>query len=183
MKDAVRPLVLALLALGLAAAQTREAQPTATERIAASPGATREQPISPKQLVMNVLHDQQPVWTFPLRSVQGQHWRPVVSVVLGTAALVALDPHIEPHFHDNPGFSTYKTGPLRGRNTTLAITLTPVIFYVAGLVKRSSNAQNTGILAAEAIADTQVVSFVTKHAIGRLIPGDIPPTEIFVTHG
>jgi len=132
---------------------------------------------------MNVLHDQKPVWTFPLRAVQGQHWRPAVSVVLGTAALVALDPHTEPHFHDNPGFSTYKTGPLRGRNTTLAITLTPVIFYVAGLVKHSSDAQNTGILAAAAIADTQVVSFVTKHAIGRLIPSEIPPHGISVTRG
>jgi membrane-associated phospholipid phosphatase len=161
--------------LGLAAAQTPETQRTEADTIAAPPVATREESISPKQLVMNVLHDQKPVWTFPWKAVRGQHWKPVVIIALGTAALVALDPHIEPHFHDNAGFSTYKTGPLRGRNTTLAITLTPVVFYVTGLAKHSSHAQNTGLLAAEAIADTQIVSFVTKHAIGRLTPSDIPP--------
>jgi membrane-associated phospholipid phosphatase len=170
MKEAVRLLILALLASGLAVAQTPQAQPSGPDGIS----ATREVPVSPKALVINILHDQKPLWTFPWKAAQGRHWRPVVSVALGTVALVALDPHIESHFHDNPGFSAYKTGPLRGRNTTLAITLTPVVFYMTGLVKHSSHAQNTGMLAAEAIADTQMISFVTKHAIGRLIPSDIP---------
>jgi hypothetical protein len=31
------------------------------------------------------------------------------------------------------------------------------------------------LLAAEGLADTQIVSFVMKHAIGRLTPSDIPP--------
>ncbi len=168
-------LIITLLGPAVVAAQTSGPQPSSADRLALAPPVTPETAISPKQLIVNILHDQKPVWTFPLKAVQGQHWKPVVGVALGTAALIALDPHIEPHFHDNPGFSAYKTGPLRGRNTTLAITLTPVAFYVAGLAKHSTHAQNTGILAAEAIADTQIVSFVTKHAIGRLTPSDIPP--------
>src|SRR5690349_232895 len=164
MKDAVRPLLLTVLASGLAAAQPPQAQPAVADRLASSPVVTGEPIITPKRLVINTLGDQKPVWTFPWKALQGRHWTSVASVALGTASLIALDPYIERHFHDNSGFSAYKTGPLRGRNTTLAITLTPVVFYVTGLTKHSAHAQNTGMLAAEAIADTQIVSLITKHA-------------------
>jgi membrane-associated phospholipid phosphatase len=99
----------------------------------------------------------------------------VLAVALGTAALAALDPHTEPYFHNDARFGSYKTGPLRGRNSTLAITLTPAAFYLTGLARHQAHAQNTGLLAAEALADTQVVSFAMKHAIGRLTPADVPP--------
>jgi membrane-associated phospholipid phosphatase len=99
----------------------------------------------------------------------------VAAVVAGTAALVVLDPHTEPFFNNPRRFSGYKTGPLRGRNTTLAVTMTPVAFYLAGLATHSSYERNTAFLAAEGIFDTQMVSFVMKSAIGRLKPSDIPP--------
>jgi hypothetical protein len=134
-----------------------------------------ETPISPVQLAKNVLHDQKPIWTFSWKAVRGKHWKPVLAVVVGTVGLVALDPYTEPYFHDQSRFSAYKTGPLRGRNTTLVETLTPVAFYVAGLAKHSPHARNTGLLAAEGLAGAQIVCFVMKQAIGRLTPGDIPP--------
>jgi len=127
------------------------------------------------QLASNVLHDQKPIWTFPWKAVRGKHWKPVLAVVAGTVGLVVLDPHTEPYFHDGSRFSAYKTGPLRGRNTTLAETLTPVAFYVTGLVKHSPHARNTGLLAAEGLAGAQIVCFVLKQAAGRLKPSDIPP--------
>jgi len=131
--------------------------------------------ISPVQLAKNVLHDQKPIWTFPGKTVRGKHWKPVLAVALGTAGLVVLDPYTEPYFHDRSRFSAYNTGPLRGRNTTLAETLTPVAFYVAGLAKHSTHARNTGLLAAEGLVGAQIVSFVMKQAAGRLKPSDIPP--------
>ena len=85
-----------------------------------------------------------------------------------------LDPHTEPYFHNQSRFGSYKTGPLRGRNTTLAVTLTPVALYLAGLAKQSTYTRNTGLLAAEGLVGTQVVSFVMKQAVGRLKPSDIP---------
>src|SRR4051794_9262686 len=42
---------------------------------------------------------------------------------------------------------SHKTGPLRGRNTTMAVSLTPVAFFVAGLATHSRHAKNTGLLA------------------------------------
>ena len=127
------------------------------------------------QLAKNVLHDQKPIWTFSWKAVRGKHWKPVLAVVVGTVGLVALDPYTEPYFHDQSRFSGYKTGPLRGRNTTLVETLTPVAFYVAGLAKHSPHARNTGLLAAEGLVGAQVVCFVIKQAVGRLKPSDIPP--------
>ena len=134
-----------------------------------------EIPISPVQLAKNVLHDQKPIWTFPGKAVRGKHWKPILAVALGTAGLVVLDPYIEPYFHNRSRFSGYNTGPLRGRNTTLAETLTPVAFYVAGLAKHSTHARNTGLLAAEGLVGAQIVSFVMKQAAGRSKPSDIPP--------
>jgi membrane-associated phospholipid phosphatase len=137
--------------------------------------AGSETVISPVQLARNVLHDQRPIWAFPERAVRGKHWKPALAVALGTATLVALDPYTEPYFHDPSRFGAYKTGPLRGRNTTLVEVLTPVAFYAAGLAKHNSHARNTGLLAAEGLIDAQIVCFVMKEAVGRLTPSDIPP--------
>ena len=131
--------------------------------------------ISPKQLAIRILHDQKPIWTLPWQVVKGNHWKPVAAVVAGTAALVLLDPHTEPYFNNPNRFGGYKTGPLRGRNTTLAVTMTPVVFYLAGVATHSTYDRNTALLAAEGIIDTQAVSFVVKTAIGRLKPSDIAP--------
>jgi membrane-associated phospholipid phosphatase len=98
-----------------------------------------------------------------------------LAVVLGAAALVALDPTIEPYFHDPSRFGSYKTGILRGRNTTLVETLTPVAYYMVGVARHSSHARNTAVLAAEGLAGAQIVTFALKQAVGRLKPSDIPP--------
>jgi membrane-associated phospholipid phosphatase len=132
-----------------------------------------EAPISPKHFAIDILHDQKPIWTFPGKAVK--HWKPILAVALGTTGLVLLDPYTEAYFHDPSRFSSYKTGPLRGRNSTLAITMTPVAFYVAGLAKHSTRSRNTGLLAAEGVIETQLVSFVMKNAIGRRVPSEIPP--------
>ena len=151
------------------------AQPPETQRDRLIDAAAAETPIPLKRVPLDILHDQKTIWTFPVKAVRGQHWKPVLGVALITAGLVALDPHTDSYFHDKPGFSTYKTGPLRGRNSTLAITLTPVAFYVTGLARHKPHAQNTGLLAAEALVDSQLVSFAMKHAFGRLTPSQIPP--------
>ncbi len=158
-------LVLAFV-LGATAIQ---GQPPDTEAPQSEPA------ISPMQLAKNALYDQKPVWTFPGKVVRGKHWKPVLGVVLGTAGLVALDPYTEPYFHDQSRFGSYKTGPLRGRNTTLAVTLAPAAFYVTGLVNHNTHTRNTGLLAAEGLIGTQAISFVMKQATGRLTPSDIPP--------
>lgn len=162
----------AAVAAALAGAQPPQTQQTAADRLIEPP---RETAIPLKRVPLDILHHQKTVWTFPAKTVRGQHWKPVLAVGLITAGLVALDPHTESYFHNNSGFNSYKTGPLRGRNSTLAITLAPAAFYLTGLAKHTPHSQNTGLLAAEALADAQIVSFVMKNAFGRLIPSQIPP--------
>jgi membrane-associated phospholipid phosphatase len=171
----IRGLVLACV-LGSASMAAQESSllgSPSVEPSAALAGGS-ETPISLVQLAHNVLRHQKPVWTFPWKAAQGKHWKPVLAVALGTAGLVALDPHTEPYFHDGSRFSGYKTGPMRGRNTTLAVTLTPAAFYLVGLAKHSTHARNTGLLAAEGVVGTQILAFVMKQAVGRLKPSDIP---------
>ncbi len=164
--------LLSFLAAAFAVAQVADPQSEADRLTAAAPAET---PISLKRLPLDILHDQKTIWTFPGKLVRGEHWKPVLAVALGTAGLVALDSHTQGYFHNRPGFNSYRTGPLRGRNSTLAITLTPVAFYVTGLARHKAHSQNTGLLAAEAVADTQLVSFAMKHAFGRLTPSQVPP--------
>src|SRR5579863_10089586 len=54
--------------------------------------------VSWKRLAPNVLSDQKPIWLFPVHVAQGRHWKPALGFVLGTAALVALDPHDSSYF-------------------------------------------------------------------------------------
>ena len=130
--------------------------------------------ISPVELAKNVLHDQKRIWAFPERAVRGKHWKPALAIAIGTATLVALDPYTEPYFHNASRFGDYKTGPLRGRNTTLVEVLTPAAFYVTGLAIRSPHARNTGLLAAEGLVSAEIACYMVKQAVGRLTPGDIP---------
>jgi membrane-associated phospholipid phosphatase len=130
--------------------------------------------ISYKQFVVNIAHDQKPIFTFPAKLATGKHWKPFAFAAAGTAGLVVLDPYIEPFFHDKGHFNNAKTGPMRGRNTTLAVTMTPVAFYLTSLVTHDTYTRNTALLTAEGLIDTQIVSQVVKTAIGRLKPSDIP---------
>jgi membrane-associated phospholipid phosphatase len=146
-------------------------QPAESPTVQAEPPETA---ISPKELVKDVVHDQLRIFTFPVRAVHGKHWEPVLAIALTTIGLVALDPYTEPYFHDR-SFDTYKTGALRGRNSTAVILGTAGAFYLVGLAKHSPHAQNTGMLAAEAIIDSQILTFAIKQAVGRLTPSQIPP--------
>jgi hypothetical protein len=174
-------LVLACI-LGSAAILAQEPAVQAPQ-LAEPPIVQAEPPetaISPVELVKEVVQDQKRIFTFPLRAVRGKHWEPVLAVAFGTLGLVALDPYTEPYFHDR-SFSTYKTGALRGRNSSIVIMGTPAAFYLIGLARHSPHSQNTALLAAEAIADTQILSFAIKQAVGRLTPSDIPQDGTFRT--
>jgi hypothetical protein len=131
--------LVALCAFSSAAALAQQSTDSSSDTRAVE----SETLISPKQLAVRILHDQKPIWTLPAKVVRGNHWKPVAAVVAGTAALVILDPHTEPYFNNPSRFGGYRTGPLRGRNTTLAVTMTPVAFYLAGLATHSSYEPNS----------------------------------------
>ena len=115
------------VAIGQEPIQTEDSQARSSS-VQPSEKESKESPITLKQFSTDILHQQKPIFTFPWRAAHGKHWKPVVAITLGTIAMVVLDPYIEPFFHDRAQFDSYKTGPLRGRNTTLAVTMTLAVF-------------------------------------------------------
>jgi membrane-associated phospholipid phosphatase len=144
---------------------------------AAAPGVSRppdfERPVSLRQLPLNILQDQKHIWTFG--RFAHHHWKPLLGFALATGTLIVLDPYTEPYFRNSSGFSSFKTGALRGRNTTIAMVAVPAVMYVDGLVTGDTYAQHSALLSAEAIADVQVVGLVFKSISSRYHPTDIPP--------
>ena len=51
-----------------------------------------DRPVSWKLLFPNLISDQERIWSFPARLVQGQNWIPTAAVLGTTAGLLALDP-------------------------------------------------------------------------------------------
>jgi membrane-associated phospholipid phosphatase len=127
-----------------------------------------------RELIPNIVRDQKTTWLFPAQLAKGRHLKPFLLVTTATAALVALDPHDEPYFRNNSTFDKFKTGPIRGRNMTLAIVSVPLALYLGGLETGDSYAKNSGLLATESIADSLIADYALKAVFGRLHPSDIP---------
>jgi len=148
--------------------------PTPSTEPAPSPGRQ----VSWKLLAPNILRDQKPIWLFPVHAAQGQHWKPTLAVVLGTAALVALDPHDTPYFRRTDSFNGFNK-VFSGRNTALGTAIVPLSVYAVGLVRRDSYAQQTALFAGQAVVDAEILTTVLKNITGRLRPAEIPPDGDF----
>lgn len=130
------------------------------------------------RLLRGIEHDQKPVWLFPLHAAEGQHWRAVIPFVAATTALIELDPHDAPYFRRTTRFEEFNED-FSSVNTGLAIGLFPVGFYVAGVERHSSYAEQSALLAGEALVDAEIVSEVMKNVDRRLRPRQIPPNGDF----
>jgi membrane-associated phospholipid phosphatase len=92
--------------------------------------------------------------------------------------LVALDPHDAPYFRRTDSFSSFNRN-LSGRNTELGMAIVPLSFYAIGLARKDPYAQQTSLLAGEAVGDVEILSTVMKIVDRRLRPRDIPPNGDF----
>ena len=139
------------------------------------PAPAFDRPISWKLLLPNMISDQEHIWTFPARLVQGKDWIPASFVLGSTAGLVALDPTTAAWFRNTTafhGFNNIFTGNATAAGTFIA----PVSLYVVGLVRKDAKMERTALFAGEAVADAEIVATVLKDATRRLRPADIPPS-------
>jgi hypothetical protein len=134
--------------------------------------------VSPKKIVPNILCDQKRIWTFPWRLAHGKDVLPTAAIVGATAGLIALDPTEARYFRRTSSFHQFNH-VVSGINTALFIGLVPASFYAVGLMNRDSYAQQTALLAGEAVADAEIVSVVMKDVDRRLTPLEIPPNGNF----
>jgi hypothetical protein len=163
-----------LLALALplaAAAQTGSSPlpnaPDANPTQANAPQAASADDPTLRNLPRNFFHDQAAIWTSPLRLNEHNALGPVV-LVGATALLMTTDHQVmSKHFltkSTNDHANTVSTG------MTGLLVAAPAALFVAGSMKKNEQAQQTGVMAGEAMVDSLAVNEVFKIASRRERP-------------
>jgi membrane-associated phospholipid phosphatase len=121
-----------------------------------------------RDLPRNFLHDQKAIWTSPLQ-IRASNAIIPITLVAGTAVLITTDHQImsEEVSHDptyNHDAVTVSNGMLGG------LLAAPAFFYAGGKIKHDDHAAETGILAAEAMGDSLVLSEAIKIVARRERP-------------
>jgi len=132
-----------------------------------------DRPVSWKLLLPNLISDQERIWSFPGKLVQGQNWIPTAAVLGTTAGLIALDPTEAAYFRRTSTFQSFNN-IFTGNATTIGIVAAPVSLYAVGWIRKDSKMQQTALFAGEAVADAEILTTVLKAATRRLRPADIP---------
>ena len=147
---------------------------------AAPPSADNEPPheTNLKTLPINILRDQKYVWLFPVQLAHGRHLVPAIAIVGVTAVLIATDPHTMPYFARTTDFNRFNE-TFNGAFTGAFIGAVPASLYVYGLVRHSSYAEETALLAGEAYADSAIPGVVMKVISRRYRPSALPPNGSF----
>jgi hypothetical protein len=103
----------------------------------------------------NLLHDQAGIWTFPMHMTDDGALEGIVLVV-AAAGLGAEDRHImQNHFHDSGTINHANTA---SQGLTGLFAAAPVVFYGLGHLRHDDEAQQTGVMAGEAIVDSLAVN-------------------------
>ncbi len=115
--------------------------------------------ISVRDLPRNLLHDQAAIWTSPARLNESNAIGPA-ALVLATTVVITTDHEVmSSHFQDkslNDHASTAANALVGG------FVATPALMFGVGHLRHNNHAEETGILAAEAVADSLAVSEVIK---------------------
>lgn len=173
---------LCCASLSLVQAQDAGAQPPVLpipqSPVNSNPLPADTRPVSWKKLLPNVADDQREIWTFPRRLGRKKILLPALGVLAVTAGLIALDPVEAKYFKGAGAYNGFNTA-FSGTATAIGTGLAPGILYATGLLKKDCYAQNTALLSAEAIGDSEIVDFIMKRAFSRVRPGSLPPNTRF----
>jgi membrane-associated phospholipid phosphatase len=130
--------------------------------------------VSFKKLVPNILQDQKHIWSLPIRLAQGHDWIPTgATLAIGTGLVVGADPSTAHYFRKTTAFNGFNS-VFSSTGTTVATLATPAVLYATGWARKDSKMTSTALFAAEALADSAIVTEVFKPAIGRVRPSALP---------
>ncbi len=155
--------------------------PPSTEQSSSSTASTSgvDRPVSWTKIVPNILEDQKQIyWKFPGQLAHGKHWVPVAGVLAATAALIAADQFDTPYFRRTSTYHGFNSA-FSGTNASLGILIAPLSMYGVGLLTHNSYAENTALLAGEAVADSEILDEVLKLSTRRTRPESISPNGNF----
>ena len=132
-----------------------------------------DRPVSWKLLFPNLISDQERIWSFPARLVQGQNWISTAAVLGTTAGLIALDPTEGAYFRGTSSFHGFNS-IFTSNATVVGTIVAPLSIYATGLIRKDSKMQRTALFAGEAVADSEIVSTFFKDATRRVRPASFP---------
>ena len=156
----------------LATAQEAAAdRPASTQNILPGQQSSAEpdRSVSLRQLPANILQDQKAIFLFPRELAKGKHLWPTVGVLGVTEGLLASDPHTAPPFRTTSSFNGFNHIFSSG-NTGAFIAAVPAAMYGVGWLRKDSYAQDTALLAGEALADGFILAIPFKGITGRKQP-------------
>jgi hypothetical protein len=160
-------LVLSLAAGTISAHSQSSAQSQPQTQSPATPGSpladapAPADPESPtlRNLPANFLRDQGAIWTSPLRLTDKNAVGPVL-LVGATALLISTDHQVmSDHFLDK---STNNHAETASTGLTGLLMAAPVAFFGVGSLKHDPHAQETGVMAGEALLDSVAVNEAVK---------------------
>jgi membrane-associated phospholipid phosphatase len=176
-----------LLFIGLSASSVLTAQVTTPDSArnqstpAPQPAPPYQRSVSLGRIIPNIVHDESKIWLFPAKLNKKKNWVPAAVILGTTAALIALASHDAPYFRSTStfaGFNSVFTGNATAIGTAIG-TAGPVSLYATGLISKDSKMKTTALLAGEAVADSEILTFVLKDAFKRVRPASISPTSNF----
>lgn len=141
-----------------------------------APGSSLE-----RQFIKNVLRDQAVIWTAPFRLKRGDAWA-LVPLGVGAAALIASDRHTS-GLIDKDGSLQPISNNFSRMGAGYITFGTAAAFYLIGRRTGNERARETGLLAAEALADGAIVSGVLKAITQRPRPSEGDGRGRFFTGG
>lgn len=129
--------------------------------------------VSWKELIPNILDDQQRIWSFPVRLVHGDDLLPTAGFLGITTGLAAgVDPREGNYFRNTTAFNGFNS-IFTSTATSLGMVAAPTALYAAGYFRKDSKMKNTALLAGEAVADVEIVTEAMKTAASRLRPSAV----------
>jgi len=137
-----------------------------------------QRPVSLGRIFPNIVDDQSKIWLFPAKLNKKRNWVPAAVIPGTTAALIALDSHDAPYFRNTSTFAGFKS-VFTGNATAIGTAIVPVSLYATGLISKDDKMKGTALLAGEAVADSEILTFVLNDAFKSVRPASIPPTANF----
>ena len=162
-------LVIAGFSLLLEAPRAAAQSPLATAPNQQSPNLPGDRDVSLKKLPENILEDQKNIWLFPLKLAHGEHWLPTLGVLGVTSGLIASDAHSAPPFRNTDNFHDFNR-VFSDTNIAALIVAVPAAVYAVGWLRKDSYAQDSALLAGQALADSFLLTLPFKAISARRQP-------------
>ena len=141
------------------------------------PGDTERLKPLGRKLGLNILLDQEEIFTSPLH--MNRHTAPVWLIsAAAIGGLIVADRHIANSFENSRGQVRWGG---RISNIGASYTLVPLVagYYGYGIWRDHAKAREIGVLGTESLLDSLIVAGVLKEAVRRNRPDDKDPAEFF----